>query len=216
MRLLDLVLPPSCAGCGRFGALLCAVCRDSFRPPVDADDRFLAPDAGVVVGDACELAVAAFAYEGALRRALQRLKYGHVARLARPLAEAAAPTLVGFLASVDAMVLAPVPLHAARRRERGYNQAALLADELGHLARMPVHDLLERRKQTTRQHKLDRAARVRNLAGAFGVRAESQVPPSVLVVDDILTTSATLETCAAALRDAGARSVYGFALAREV
>jgi predicted amidophosphoribosyltransferase len=103
-----------------------------------------------------------------------------------------------------------------RERERGYNQAMLLA---GHLARsvgMPVGPLLVRARETSRQHRLDRSARLRNLLGAVAVREDARPPPAVIVVDDILTTSATLEACASALRSAGADTVYGFAIAREV
>ena len=81
---------------------------------------------------------------------------------------------------------------------------------------MPTAELLVRRRATTRQHRLDRAARLRNLRDAFGVRPDARAPPAVILVDDILTTSATLEACAAVLRDAGAAQVFGFAVAREV
>ncbi|MFN2484623.1 MAG: ComF family protein [Candidatus Limnocylindria bacterium] len=217
MALLDVVLPPSCGGCGRFGALLCPACRATFRPPVPAVDRFFAADAGVVIGDAVEVAVSAFAYEGALRRALQRLKYGRVARLARPLAETAAPAFASIRSRAEpAPTAVPIPLHPLRERQRGYNQAALLAVELGRIARIPVRDVLVRRRLTTKQHTLDRAARIRNLAGAFVARPGTAVPASVVLIDDILTTSATLESCAAVLRAAGVGRVYGFTIAREV
>ena len=77
-------------------------------------------------------------------------------------------------------------------------------------------DLLERRQATERQHRLDRAARLRNLRDAIAVRPGIELPATVIVVDDIVTTSATLEACASVLRAAGADEVYGFAVAREV
>ncbi len=186
------------------------------RPPAAPSDRFLAPDPGVVVGDALELAVAAFAYEGMLRKALARLKYGSAARVASPLAERAAARFDELAAIAGSAVLVPVPIHPQRLRERGYNQAALLAAGLARTARLPTADLLVRWRATTRQHRLDRAARLRNLLDAFAVRPDARAPPVLIVVDDILTTSATLEACAAVLRDAGAAHVYGFAVAREV
>jgi predicted amidophosphoribosyltransferase len=103
-----------------------------------------------------------------------------------------------------------------RRRERGYNQAELLARELAGHARQPWLDLLERPHATIKQHRLDRAGRLRNLRGAFVMRANARPPPTVIVVDDILTTSATLEACASVLREAGVLHVYGFAIGREV
>ena len=216
MALLDLVLPPACGSCGRAGRLLCDGCRSQLRAPTSEADRFQAADAGVVLGDALVLALAAFAYEGALRRALQRLKYIGAARMARPLAEAAAPVLRRLTDISGPAVLVPVPVHIARQRERGYNQALLLAAELGRLTGLAVDDLMLRPHATAKQHRLDRAGRLRNLRGAFAIRDDARPPPTVIVVDDILTTSATLEACASVLRQAGVLHVHGFAIAREV
>lgn len=212
--LLEALAPPACAGCGRYGSLFCAACRAALEPPQPEPDRFLVADAGAVVGDALTVALAAFAYRGPLRKALARLKYVSATRLAAPLAVAARPVLDRLLAISGPATLVPVPLHATRQRERGYNQAALLAHELGRRAEQPVVALLERREATIRQHGLNRAERLRNLRSAFAVIAPP--PSAVIVVDDILTTSATLEACASVLRAAGCASVYGFALGREV
>ena len=211
-----MLLPAACAGCGRYGATLCRACVGALRPTAATTDRFLAADPGVVVGDALDLALAAFAYEGALRKALAGLKYGSAARVAGPLSERAAARLAELAAIAGPARLVPVPIHPQRLRERGYNQAALLAAGLGRVARLPAAELLIRRRATTRQHRLDRAARLRNLRDAFALRSDARAPPVVILVDDILTTSATLEACAAVLREAGAEHVYGFAVAREV
>jgi ComF family protein len=216
MALIDVLLPPSCAGCGRYASLLCDACRASFRSASPAAATFVQADPAVVVGDSLTLAVAAFRYEGALRRALQRLKYSGGARLAAPLAACAEPALRRLLEVSGPMPLVAVPLHATRQRERGYNQALLLAQALGSRVGLPVIDTLRRSQATTRQHQLDRAGRLRNLRNAFAVSPGVRPPPQVIVVDDILTTSATLEACAAVLLAAGARTVYGFAIAREV
>lgn len=216
MGLFDLLLPGACAGCGQYGAVLCATCVASMQPAGADVDRFAASDPGIVVGDAMELAMAAFAHEGAMRRALQRLKYGGAGRLAAPLALAAAPRLRRLVCLTGDAALVPVPVHAARRRQRGYNQAGLLSVELSRLVRMPVVDVLVRHRPTTRQHGLGRAARLHNLRGALGVRPNTRVPAIAIVVDDILTTAATLEACAETLRRNGAERVFGFAVAREV
>ena len=214
--MLEILLPPSCAGCGRYGRLFCEACHRSLQPLTRGQDHFSAPDAGMVVGDALLLAHAAFAHAGPMRRALQRLKYGGAARLATPLAHAAVPALRTLLAVSGPAVLVPVPVHPARLRQRGYNQAALLAGVLAAQTQLPVTELLIRKRATTRQHGLTRAARLHNLRGAFAVRGGRRIPASVILVDDILTTSATLEACAAVLRSAGVSSVFGFAIAREV
>ncbi len=164
----------------------------------------------MVVGDALALAVAAFAYEGPMRRALAALKYGGASRLAPILARAATPALDNLLRTTGPAVLVPVPLHRERQRARGYNQAELIARRLG----TPMALALERVRPTTKQHRLNRTARLANLRGAF--QASGAVPLTAILVDDIITTTATLEACASVLRQAGCSAVYGFALAREV
>ena len=216
MALLDILLPPACAGCGRFGVLLCEHCLADFRHPADASARFVVADAGVVVGEHLVTAVTAFAYDGAIRRVLQRVKYGATARVAATLAGASLPALHALLAVSGPATLVPVPLHPTRLRERGFNQAALLSEGLAAAAAIPMKDLLVRHRATTKQHGLDRAARLRNLAAAFRMADGETPPPAVVLVDDILTTSATMESCAAVLRAAGCERVYGFAVAREV
>jgi ComF family protein len=219
--LLDIVVPPACGSCGRMGSVLCSACLGTFRPPADPRDRFAAADAGVVIGDALALALAAFAYDGALRRSLGRLKYAGTRRLAEPLARAALPAIDRLLAITGRpATLVPVPASPERRRERGYNQAELIAAVLARERGLPAAELLVRSRETTKQHRLDRSSRLRNLRGAFAPapapvgRATASV--AVILVDDILTTSATLEACASVLRQAGVGRVYGLAVAREV
>lgn len=214
MALLDLVLPTACGGCGRHGGLLCTTCHGQLRPATDDADLFIAPLPGVVVGEALTLGMAAYLYEGPLQRALHRLKYVGASRLAAVLADAALPVLDRLLRLSGPAPLAAVPLHPGRLHSRGYNQAALIADQLARRRRLARLDVLARARETGKQHRLDRAARLANLRGAFSVHA-ARVPPVVIVVDDILTTAATLEACAGALRAAGCAEVYGFAVARE-
>ena len=214
MGLLELLMPPACAGCGRAGSLLCPACRSRLIAPSNPKDRFFAPDAGIVVGDALLLATAAFAYEGPMRRALAALKYTGASRMAPILAKESAPRLATLLTITGQATLVPVPLHRERLRSRGYNQAELLARTLAKTANLPMRTVLERVRQTTKQHRLNRSARLHNLRGAFA--AVESVPAAVILVDDIITTTATLEAGASVLREAGAQNVYGFAIAREI
>ena len=214
--LLDLLVPPACAGCGSAGALLCPACRASLRPTADPAARFVAADPGVVVGRALALGIGAFAYEGSLRRALGRLKYAGAGRVAENLAREARPAFERLLGISGPATVVPVPVHTERQRQRGYNQAELIARHLADGRRHPVVELLTRTNVTERQHRLDRAGRLRNLRSAISLRSGATPPPTVIVVDDILTTSATLEACAGVLLAGGAREVYGFAIAREV
>ena len=123
----------------------------------------MAADAGVVLGDALTLALAAFAHAGPMRRALQALKYAGAARLAPVLARAAEPELRTLLRVTETAVLVPVPVHRDRQRERGYNQAELLARALGRATGLEVRELLERVRPTctTPSRPLDRVARHR-------------------------------------------------------
>jgi ComF family protein len=221
MGLLDVLLPPSCAGCGRYGESICAVCRSILRPLSNGSDLFLAADPGVVVGEALVLAAAAFAHRDEAQRILRRLKYGGGRRLAAPLAREALPAFRRLLAITGPVPLVPVPLHRTRQRDRGFNQADLLARELGRLVRAPVWPAISRHRATERQHGLDRATRLRNLRDAMAFEPPASPSPAlhpttVILVDDILTTGATFEACAVILRAAGVPEVYGFAIAREV
>ena len=213
--ILELLVPPACAGCGRFGTVICVACRSRIREARDPRAAFLAPDPGTLTGTVLELGVAALRHEGVVRRCLQRLKYGGASRLAAVLATQSLPVLDGLLALTGPATLVPVPLHPIRRRERGYNQAALVAHSLAAARGLPVADILVRGRETQRQHRLDRAARMRNLRAAIRVRPGIRPPGRVILVDDILTTGATFEACAEVLRDAGTREVYGIAVARE-
>ena len=215
--LLDLLIPPACAGCGDAGSVLCVRCRRDLRPTADPAYRFVAADASLVIGGPLTLGVGAFAYEGRLRNALGRLKYAGVARVAGELAGEAMPALRRLLAITGPVSLVPVPVHIARERQRGYNQAALLARHLADRGAGPVAHVLARAHLTERQHRLDRAGRLRNLRTAISLDGrKTRVPEVALIVDDILTTAATMEACAGVLLAAGTREAYGFAIAREV
>ncbi len=161
------------------------------------------------------LAISAFSFEGPVRRALSQLKYGGVSSIAGMLADRAMPAYERLVEIGRPTAIVPVPLHDERQRERGYNQAALIGARLGRRSSIPVVDALARTSRTVRQHRLDRASRLRNLRHAFSPRG-TPVPRIVIVVDDILTTSATLEACAEVLLANGADTVYGFTVAREV
>jgi ComF family protein len=157
----------------------------------------------------------AFFYAGAVVDAVRKLKFEDRPELARPLAAGWAPLLPEIReARVD--VLVPVPLHASRLVERGYNQAALLARELGAMLRVPSAPLiLSRPVATGRQTDLPAAARVTNVAGAFRVcRPREVMGRRVLLVDDVETTGATLDACVRALEEAGAARVFAAVIAQ--
>jgi ComF family protein len=117
--------------------------------------------------------------------------------------------------AVKVDLVAPVPLHANRLRQRGYNQAALLANELEQHTGLPLRkDLMVRVRPTPPQMRLDARARRRNVHGAFICPDELVEGRRVLVVDDVCTTGATLEACANALREKGATAIWALTAAR--
>ena len=213
--ILDLLLPATCPGCGREGVALCERCAGPLR-------RRLEEPPGTLMGLPAELPPGIVqlewcgAFTGATRAALHSLKYDGERRLVPPIAAAMADRWRRVTCGGD--ILVPVPIHATKRRERGFNQAELLAREVGRVLRLPVADILERRQATQAQHALGRGARARNVSHAFAVRdgqATAVAGRWALLIDDVVTTGATLAGCARALEDAGALAVSGLAVARE-
>lgn len=209
-NMLDLLFPPRCVGCRRRGALLCAVCRSCCRtvPAAANAEQHQRLDSPFLVSTA-----GAYIFEGALREAIHHLKYNGKARVAEPLGELLASYLLTQSLAVEAIV--PVPLHPERLRKRGFNQAQLLAAQLARQARLPLlAKEVVRVRQTAQQADLSRQERRTNVQDAFVWSGAAAPPARVLVVDDVLTTGATVEAVAAALCRAGAREVHALALAR--
>jgi ComF family protein len=214
-RLLDLFLPPTCAGCGVEGTPLCAGCALPLERRLDEPPGMplglVAPlPVGIVQLEWCAT------FGGPVREALHALKYRGERRLAPVLARAMAERW--RRAGQGAEVVVPVPIHAARRRERGFDQAEDLARSLAGELRLPWSCALERRARTVAQHALGRAERAANLGGAFRVRPDRRAAVAgrwVLLVDDVTTTGATLAACAAALLQGGSRAVSALTVARD-
>jgi ComF family protein len=228
--LLDLLFPPRCVVCGAAGADLCAVCLGKVRrAPEPRCARCDAPLAGgrAAPGELCgECVTGAFApdvdralvgaiYEENVRTAIHALKYHGKRRVAEPLAGMA---LAAWRASgLSAEVIVPVPLHRSQRRPRGYNQADLLARGLARGAGLPIQrDALERTRATAAQARLPASERQRNVAGAFGLLpgAVALSGRTILLVDDVITTGATIQAAASALREARPAAIYALAVAR--
>jgi ComF family protein len=155
---------------------------------------------------------APLAYDGAARALVGALKFRGLRAAAEPMASALAANAPPEWLDADALV--PVPLHPARRRQRGFNQAERIAAALGRRTGLPVADCLERRGARATQMGRARGERLRGPAGSVRVRRAREAPVRAVLVDDVATTGATLGACAAALREGGAGEVRAVAYAR--
>ena len=151
-----------------------------------------------------------------MRQAIYQLKYRNLRALATPLAQLLNDYVIAN--AVPGEVLVPVPLHRKRLRERGYNQSSLIAKKLGKLTNLPVvEDCLIRQRHTSPQVRTSTVAeRQSNVASAFTCRDQRLRDKPVLLIDDVATSGATLNACAAALKAADVKSVWGLVLAREI
>jgi ComF family protein len=220
-RVVDLVLPPRCGACRTPGSWFCDRCRERIRHLEEPLCRRCGAELESVRNDcgcrsrlrALSRLRSAVAYEGPIELAVQRFKYRGWRRLARPLALLLAQRLM--VEGLAAQCAVAVPLHPARLRQRGFNQAELLARELRRRLELdsPPGELV-RTRPTPPQVGHDRRRRLENVQGAFSWRGADLGGRSVLVVDDVATTGATLEACAAALRERGSGPVIGVSVAR--
>ncbi len=236
--LASVLFPAPCRVCGdtlltASRIPICGDCLDSLRPlsqPIcrQCGRPFVSPLAGLVPHPQCRLCrKGTYAFDAArsygpyelpMVRAILLLKYSSVPPLgqwfAARLAEVAAREPEIFAADV----VVPVPLHPTRLRERGYNQAELIAQPLAQRLSLPCRSyLLVRTKPRPNKLKLTRHERWETVRGAYAIREGAQVDNlRVLLVDDVFTSGATLDTCARALRRAGAAKILGLTVARVV
>ena len=144
-------------------------------------------------------------YENSLRRAIHQFKFNRKVGLDRPLGKLLEQTVASDL-SIDLVV--PVPLHRKRLQQRSYNQALLLAREFAKIRKLPVaKDLLVKVSETESQQGLSAKERVKNLQGAFALQGAVS-GMTILLIDDVMTTGATVESCSQMLLAAGAEAVY--------
>jgi len=219
----DLVFPARCAACDAPGdSPFCAVCAETLVPlPAGCplcgvpQDESLLPALKPRRCPNCRahppafvFATAPYLHGGALSEAIHRLKYE-----GREEVGAALGVLFEGCAVPKSDVLVPIPLHPARLRQRGYDQAKLLADEAATRFGLPLSLLLRRVRATGQQVGRDRAARERSVRGAFAA-TRNVTGARICLIDDVLTTGATASAAAAALVQAGAARVEVRTLAR--
>jgi ComF family protein len=222
-KVLDLFFPPRCVGCDQEGHHLCPTCLAAVarvKPPWCALCGRPLSRSGFHLCSHCLQAPLLIDgirsvgfFEGVLREAIHQFKYEGLTVLSEPLGKLAAEGWRSLSPVGD--VIVPVPLHARRVRERGYNQSALLARELGRRVGLPVlENALTRTRETAPQVDLNAQQRHANVADAFECVTGEICGHAVLLVDDVCTTGATLNACAEALRKQEPRSIWALTLAR--
>ena len=232
---LTLIYPQGCGACGgsvdsRHDGVACSRCWEATRIFAEdvtlcwkcgaisaatvAEERRQTVRCGQCDSDSFTAARACGLYEGALRASILALK--REPNVARRLLETLRQTQ-GRAPLAEADVIVPVPLHASRERERGFNQAVVLARELARVTKLPIDEHSLVRRVHTERHRAGMDARSRrdSVEGAFEVRQPKLVAGRrILLVDDVFTTGATVSECAAVLKSAGAADVYVLTIAR--
>ncbi len=231
-RLLTTIYPPICLICGADGQLINGEGLDICKPchsDLQSNER-CCPRCGIPLNVSAEICgaclkkpppfetfFAPYLYQGDIQQLLIALKFNHKLSHARLLGTLMAEKLADHFglnhATPDAII--PVPLHSKRQRERGYNQAMELVRSLAKYYKIPInHQLVSRKTATAKQTKLSADERRRNLKGAFVVRDLPEIPPHIVIFDDVVTTGATVTELAKSLKRAGAQRVDVWAVAR--
>ncbi|HEU66000.1 MAG TPA: ComF family protein [Chloroflexi bacterium] len=221
---VDSFFPRRCVGCGKVGDFLCPQCLGKLpRLSSPLCPNCGRPQADGIVCPSCwqrqteiDGIRSLFRFDEVIREAIHQLKYRNLKAISPCLAELLADYLSSNPLPGEALVY--VPLHPRRLRERGYNQCSLLARELGRRIDLPViEDCLTRVKQAQPQVRASGVEeRRRNVADAFVCRDDRVSGKQIILIDDVCTSGATLESCAVALKSKKATSVWGLTLAREI
>jgi ComF family protein len=201
--LLDLVFPPSCVSCGRPDALLCAACAITVRG-----------EPQIITVTSVDKTIIATDYQhDAVRQTIKQFKYHNLPQLAQPLAELLISTLTAESPLPD-FIVAPIPLHRKRYRQRGYNQSELLAAIVAQHFGWKVMTGLQRVIDTEHQAGLNRLQRLNNLDNAFQYSGPNLKDRHVLLIDDVVTTGTTIQSVAEVLRPAEPAAIWAIAVAR--
>lgn len=221
LAVLDALYPLECAGCGGGGKVICDSCAKALPWLVPPYCVVCAAYSEAERCQACANSVrefdgvrAPFRYEGSVRQAILALKYGGIKSAAAQLGDMLADYLEANPLPGDTLV--PIPMHASRRKERGYNQAELLARRVAQRRGISYGpDVLRRTRRVDPQAGMTSAAgRTENVADSVAVSGDSDLHGQrIILVDDVATTGSTLDTSAAALKAAGAESVWCLTLA---
>lgn len=223
---VDLVFPSSCVGCDNFGPLLCQNCLRQIGEPentcVFCSDKTLYGKTCYQCQTTSSLAgvISVGKYQNIiLRNAVHALKFSGVKEISALLGDMLAKKISQTLSSsLSEFTLVPLPLHSIRKRERGFNQAELLAQKIAKKLSLPCQEILVRTRVTKPQAKIDHKTenlRKENIAKAFAINPViTNIPEKIILVDDVATSGATLEEAAKTLRNAGSKEIWGAVICR--
>ncbi|OGH18701.1 MAG: hypothetical protein A2868_02780 [Candidatus Levybacteria bacterium RIFCSPHIGHO2_01_FULL_40_15b] len=231
MSFLDFIFPKKCINCKRFGGFLCADCfskiryNEPFQCPVCLKASFdglthpVCRDKYLIDG-----VISTVVYNSIARKLIRQFKYRpYVSRLSEIIGEvmneglAQNETLYSFIQRFKPVII-PIPLSSKRLRERGYNHAEIIASHVAKYFNLKMDPkILIRIKDTRPQYRLNRKERFENIRGAFDtIREKTKIPNSVILVDDLATSLATLKEAAKVLKQKGSKRVLGVTFAREI
>ena len=221
---IDWLYPPHCGGCQNQGARWCLECQSKTELISTSlvCSRCGIPQTEAGLCNNCQAGLPHFnelrawaVYKGPVRQAVHRLKYKRNIGLGEVFGRRLMECVLNLHWQVDAVI--PVPLGIARLAQRGYNQASLLARPVAWgLGLDYIPQALQRVRETRSQVELSLLERKRNVIGAFHAKRDQVKGRRILVIDDVATSGATIDACAAALLEGGAAYVYGLTLARAV
>lgn len=221
--MIDMLFPGRCPVCDEIvmpkGKLICRECRPKLRyvsePYCKKCGKPLALAEQEYCGDCSrrrhvyDAGLALFCYQGEARKSVERFKFKNKREYAEFYAEEMVKRLGRQIAGWEAEVLVPVPVHRSRLRERGYNQAAVLAAKLSKRTGIPMDGhLLIKKKRTLPQKTLEEKERIKNVRDAFQTGKNVVQYKKIIIVDDIYTTGSTADECAKVLKRCGAEKVY--------
>lgn len=207
-RIADLLFPPHCIFCGEViapGLQLCAQC-EAKNPRVHVKKRITLPETGKTIQ--CSVP---FVYDGNVRKSIIEFKFYGKPELSNFFGSCIADELEQEISAFD--LVTSVPISVKRRKQRGYNQSELIARRAAKQMQLPYCETLVKKLDNKEQHKLSERERSRNVRGVYASTGDSAIGKRILLIDDIITTGATLAECAVTLFQAGAQAVSCAAIA---
>lgn len=227
MHILDFVFPKRCVGCGKIGKYFCDRCKLHIRI-IEANEAICPICERSAIDGAthprCKTRytidglTSFFHYDGVIKNAIKAIKYRYISDLTREFVSLIPDNRIHGQIGFDKAVLVPIPLHESRLRERGFNQAEILAKLLAKRLNISMKtNLIFRNKKTTPQVEMrDRKERLRNMEQVFSASSSIRLSnyPTVLLFDDVFTTGATMRAAASIFKRHGVQFVWGVTMAR--